>query len=350
MLDIPTDIDGASLIISSGIRILPFLGVLEGSCWGGSASNLSTANDTLFNETVDKSFTERAGEGNAEGEGEIGVGGLLTVGDATFGEESSFTRGIVLMLLPLLDGSFLDELSTGAAVLTAGNAFLTAETVEGADLLPNRDPKIDRLDFSLPDELLLLILAFDKEEIGRGSFPLAGEGVPVALMFEFDSLGLDETTALDMEVERFFFTRGTLALLSSPFITSSASPSSAAAKLVRPLLLTGVRSGKFSVPDPNPLPSPSVKFDFSLFERAAFDMDEDLARGLLLLLLLLSTTFGAEADEDGLDGFVFTFRLLLPLYSQSTGTSNSVFVIMTWLVSPLLALPCCRTYVSAFFL
>lgn len=283
---------------------------------------------------------------------------MLTEGDATFGEGGSFTRGFVvvltlILLLPLLEGSFLDELSTGAAVLTTGNAFLTAGTEEGADLLPNRDPKIDRLDFSLPDELLLLILAFDKEEIGRGSFPLAGEGVPAVFMFEFDSLGLDETTALDMEVDRFFFTSGMLVLPSSPLIKSSTPTPPADAKMSRPPLLTGVRSDKFLVSEPKPLPSPSAKFGFSLFERAAFDMDEDLARGLPLLLL--STTFGAEADEpeagdvDGLDGFVLAFRLLFPLYSQSTGTSNSVFVIMTWLVSPLLALPFAENYVSAFY-
>lgn len=88
-------------------------GVLEGSCWGGSDSNLSTANETLFNETVDRSFTVSAGEGST------GVGGLLAVGATPLiGDDISFTResGVATALVPP------DSLSV-VLVLTTGNGF-----------------------------------------------------------------------------------------------------------------------------------------------------------------------------------------------------------------------------------
>lgn len=195
LLEIPTEIEGTSLIMSSGIRMFPFFGVLEGSCWGGSDSNLSTANETLFNETVDRSFTASAGEGS------IGVCGLLAVGATPLiGDDISFTResGVATALVPP------DSLSV-VLVLTTGNGFLAVEAEEEVDRLLNKDPKIDLLVFSPLVELLLLRVALDGEEIG-GCFPLPTEEDAVAFMAELASLGLDETTALDIEVERFFLT------------------------------------------------------------------------------------------------------------------------------------------------
>lgn len=195
LLEIPTEIEGTSLIMSSGIRMFPFFGVLEGSCWGGSDSNLSTANETLFNETVDRSFTVSAGEGST------GVGGLLAVGATPLiGDDISFTResGVATALVPP------DSLSV-VLVLTTGNGFLAVEAEDEVDRLLNKDPKIDLLVFSPLVELLLLRVALDGEEIG-GCFPLPTEEDAVAFMAELASLGLDETTALDIEVERFFLT------------------------------------------------------------------------------------------------------------------------------------------------
>ena len=195
LLEIPTEIEGTSLIMSSGIRMFPFFGVLEGSCWGGSDSNLSTANETLFNETVDRSFTVSAGEGST------GVGGLLAVGATPLiGDDISFTResGVATALVPP------DSFSV-VLVLTTGNGFLAVEAEEEVDRLLNKDPKIDLLVFSPLVELLLLRVALDGEEIG-GCFPLPTEEDAVAFMAELASLGLDETTALDIEVERFFLT------------------------------------------------------------------------------------------------------------------------------------------------
>lgn len=167
-------------------------GVLEGSCWGGSDSNLSTANETLFNETVDRSFTVSAGEGST------GVGGLLAVGATPLiGDDISFTResGVATALVPP------DSLSV-VLVLTTGNGFLAVEAEDEVDRLLNKDPKIDLLVFSPLVELLLLRVVLDGEEIG-GCFPLPTEEDAVAFMAELASLGLDETTALDIEVERF---------------------------------------------------------------------------------------------------------------------------------------------------
>lgn len=195
LLEIPTEIEGTSLIMSSGIRMFPFFGVLEGSCWGGSDSNLSTANETLFNETVDRSFTVSAGEGST------GVGGLLAVGATPLiGDDISFTResGVATALVPP------DSLSV-VLVLTTGNGFLAVEAEDEVDRLLNKDPKIDLLVFSPLVELLLLRVVLDGEEIG-GCFPLPTEEDAVAFMAELASLGLDETTALDIEVERFFLT------------------------------------------------------------------------------------------------------------------------------------------------
>lgn len=195
LLEIPTEIEGTSLIMSSGIRMFPFFGVLEGSCWGGSDSNLSTANETLFNETVDRSFTVSAGEGST------GVGGLLAVGATPLiGDDISFTResGVATALVPP------DSFSV-VLVLTTGNGFLAVEAEDEVDRLLNKDPKIDLLVFSPLVELLLLRVALDGEEIG-GCFPLPTEEDAVAFMAELASLGLDETTALDIEVERFFLT------------------------------------------------------------------------------------------------------------------------------------------------
>lgn len=175
--------------------MFPFFGVLEGSCWGGSDSNLSTANETLFNETVDRSFTVSAGEGST------GVGGLLAVGATPLiGDDISFTResGVATALVPP------DSLSV-VLVLTTGNGFLAVEAEDEVDRLLNKDPKIDLLVFSPLVELLLLRVALDGEEIG-GCFPLPTEEDAVAFMAELASLGLDETTALDIEVERFFLT------------------------------------------------------------------------------------------------------------------------------------------------
>lgn len=195
LLEIPTEIEGTSLIMSSGIRMFPFFGVLEGSCWGGSDSNLSTANETLFNETVDRSFTVSAGEGST------GVGGLLAVGATPLiGDDISFTRGSGVATALVPPDSFSVVL-----VLTTGNGFLAVEAEEEVDRLLNKDPKIDLLVFSPLVELLLLRVALDGEEIG-GCFPLPTEEDAVAFMAELASLGLDETTALDIEVERFFLT------------------------------------------------------------------------------------------------------------------------------------------------
>lgn len=114
---------------------------------------------------------------------------------------------------------------------------------------------------------------------------------------------------------------------------------SMSAESLRLPLLIGVSSGMLSVSDAKVLPSFLFKSGFSVLQSAALDTDDDLARGLSLLdllpLVLLSPFFEEDVDEEeagdveGLDGFVFVFRLLLPLYNQSTGTSNSVLVIIT---------------------
>ena len=114
---------------------------------------------------------------------------------------------------------------------------------------------------------------------------------------------------------------------------------SMSAESLRLPLLIGVSSGMLSVSDAEVLPSFLFKSGFSVLQSAALDTDDDLARGLSLLdllpLVLLSPSFEEDVDEEeagdveGLDGFVFVFRLLLPLYNQSTGTSNSVLVIIT---------------------
>lgn len=118
---------------------------------------------------------------------------------------------------------------------------------------------------------------------------------------------------------------------------------SMSAESLRLPLLIGVSSGMLSVSDAEVLPSFLFKSGFSVLQSAALDTDDDLARGLSLLdllpLVLLSPFFEEDVDEEeagdveGLDGFVFVFRLLLPLYlplyNQSTGTSNSVLVIIT---------------------
>lgn len=117
------------------------------------------------------------------------------------------------------------------------------------------------------------------------------------------------------------------------------------AESLRLPLLIGVSKGMLSVSDADILPSFLFKSGFSILESAALDTDEDLARRLSLLVLLplvlLSPFFEVDVDEEeagdveGLDGLVFVFRLLLPLYNQSTGTSNSVLVIITKVLSPL---------------
>lgn len=114
---------------------------------------------------------------------------------------------------------------------------------------------------------------------------------------------------------------------------------SMSAESLRLPLLIGVSSGMLSVSDEEVLPSFLFKSGLSVLQSAALDTDDDLARGLSLLdllpLVLLSPFFEENVDEEeagdveGLDGFVFVFRLLLPLYNQSTGTSNSVLVIIT---------------------
>lgn len=114
---------------------------------------------------------------------------------------------------------------------------------------------------------------------------------------------------------------------------------SMSAESLRLPLLIGVSSGMLSVSDAEVLPSFLFKSGLSVLQSAALDTDDDLARGLSLLdllpLVLLSPFFEEDVDEEeagdveGLDGFVFVFRLLLPLYNQSTGTSNSVLVIIT---------------------
>lgn len=114
---------------------------------------------------------------------------------------------------------------------------------------------------------------------------------------------------------------------------------SMSAESLRLPLLIGVSSGMLSVSDAEVLPSFLFKSGFSVLQSAALDTDDDLARGLSLLdllpLVLLSPFFEEDVDEEeagdveGLDGFVFVFRLLLPLYNQSTDTSNSVLVIIT---------------------
>lgn len=114
---------------------------------------------------------------------------------------------------------------------------------------------------------------------------------------------------------------------------------SMSAESLRLPLLIGVSSGMLSVSDAEVLPSFLFKSGFSVLQSAALDTDDDLARGLSLLdllpLVLLSPFSEENVDEEeagdveGLDGFVFVFRLLLPLYNQSTGTSNSVLVIIT---------------------
>lgn len=114
---------------------------------------------------------------------------------------------------------------------------------------------------------------------------------------------------------------------------------SMSAESLRLPLLIGVSSGMLSVSDEEVLPSFLFKSGFSVLQSAALDTDDDLARGLSLLdllpLVLLSPFFEENVDEEeagdveGLDGFVFVFRLLLPLYNQSTDTSNSVLVIIT---------------------
>ena len=114
---------------------------------------------------------------------------------------------------------------------------------------------------------------------------------------------------------------------------------SMSAESLRLPLLIGVSSGMLSVSDAEVLPSFLFKSGFSVLQSAALDTDDDLARGLSLLdllpLVLLSPFFEENVDEEeagdveGLDGFVFVFRLLLPLYNQSTDTSNSVLVIIT---------------------
>ena len=114
---------------------------------------------------------------------------------------------------------------------------------------------------------------------------------------------------------------------------------SMSAESLRLPLLIGVSSGMLSVSDEEVLPSFLFKSGLSVLQSAALDTDDDLARGLSLLnllpLVLLSPFFEEDVDEEeagdaeGLDGFVFVFRLLLPLYNQSTGTSNSVLVIIT---------------------
>ena len=114
---------------------------------------------------------------------------------------------------------------------------------------------------------------------------------------------------------------------------------SMSAESLRLPLLIGVSSGMLSVSDAEVLPSFLFKSGFSVLQSAALDTDDELARGLSLLdllpLVLLSPFFEEDVDEEeagdveGLDGFVFVFRLLLPLYNQSTGTSNSVLVIIT---------------------
>lgn len=113
---------------------------------------------------------------------------------------------------------------------------------------------------------------------------------------------------------------------------------SMSAESLRLPLLIGVSSGMLSVSVAEVLPSFLFKSGFSVLQSAALDTDDDLARGLSLLdllpLVLLSPFFEEDVDEEeagdveGLDGFVFVFRLLLPLYNQSTGTSNSVLVII----------------------
>lgn len=197
LLEIPTEIEGTSLIMSSGIRMFPFFGVLEGSCWGGSDSNLSTANETLFNETVDRSFTVSAGEGST------GVGGLLAVGATPLiGDDISFTResGVATALVPP------DSLSV-VLVLTTGNGFLAVEAEDEVDRLLNKDPKIDLLVFSPLVELLLLrCCQLDGEEIG-GCFPLPTEEDAGGVYGRIgQSLVWTRPTALDIEVERFFLT------------------------------------------------------------------------------------------------------------------------------------------------
>lgn len=114
---------------------------------------------------------------------------------------------------------------------------------------------------------------------------------------------------------------------------------SMSAESLRLPLLIGVSSGMLSVSDEEVLPSFLFKSGLSVLQSAALDTDDDLARGLSLLdllpLVLLSPFFEENVDEEeagdveGLDGFVFVFRLLLPLYNQSTDTSNSVLVIIT---------------------
>lgn len=114
---------------------------------------------------------------------------------------------------------------------------------------------------------------------------------------------------------------------------------SMSAESLRLPLLIGVSSGMLSVSDAEVLPSFLFKSSLSVLQSAALDTDDDLARGLSLLdllpLVLLSPFSEENVDEEeagdveGLDGFVFVFRLLLPLYNQSTGTSNSVLVIIT---------------------
>lgn len=114
---------------------------------------------------------------------------------------------------------------------------------------------------------------------------------------------------------------------------------SMSAESLRLPLLIGVSSGMLSASDEEVLPSFLFKSGLSVLQSAALDTDDDLARGLSLLdllpLVLLSPFFEEDVDEgeagdaEGLDGFVFVFRLLLPLYNQSTGTSNSVLVIIT---------------------
>lgn len=114
---------------------------------------------------------------------------------------------------------------------------------------------------------------------------------------------------------------------------------SMSAESLRLPLLIGVSSGMLSVSDAEVLPSFLFKSGLSVLQSAALDTDDDLARGLSLLdllpLVLLSPFFEEDVDEEeagdveGLDGFVFVFRLLLPLYNQSTDTSNSVLVIIT---------------------
>lgn len=78
------------------------------------------------------------------------------------GDESPFPRELVVTF----SLTSLDDSLAVTVVLTTGNVFFAAGPEEEVDLLLNKDPKIDLLDFSPLAELLLLIVAFDNEEIG----------------------------------------------------------------------------------------------------------------------------------------------------------------------------------------